>query len=128
MRMLQQESELDEIVRLVGVDALSPQDRLTMETARMIREDFLQQNAFSDTDSYTSPEKQFALLKLILEYNTVCSAVLDKGVKPDDLFLIPSREQIGRAKDISEKSFEKRYKEIADDMKVEIKAVADKAV
>ncbi len=127
MGILQQESELDEIVRLVGIDALSPQDRLTMESARMIREDFLQQNAFSETDSYTSPQKQFALLKLILEYRDACAEAIEKGAKPDDLFSIPSRELIGRAKDAPETAYEQRYRQISESMRAEIKEIADKS-
>ena len=125
MRLLQQESELDEIVRLVGIDALSPQDRLTMETARMIREDFLQQNAFSDTDSYTSPEKQFALLKLILRFNAAGTEALEKGAEIDRLLAMPAMEQIGRAKDVGEKEFQQRYAAITDEMIREMRRVSE---
>lgn len=121
MQLLQLESELDEIVRLVGVDALSSQDRLTMETARMIREDFLQQNAFSDTDSYTSPDKQFELLKLILTFYTAASAAVQKGAEIDQLLQLPAMEQIGRAKDIGEQDFERRYTDIATSMTHDIR-------
>ena len=68
MRVLQEEAELNEIVQLVGVDALSWKDRLTLEVARSIREDYLHQNAFDEVDTYTSLAKQFAMLRLILEY------------------------------------------------------------
>lgn len=124
MHLLQLESELDEIVRLVGVDALSPQDRLTMETARMIREDFLQQNAFSDTDSYTSPEKQFALLKLILAFHNAAEAAVEKGAEVDQLLKLPAMEQIGRAKDVGEQDYECRYAEIASQMTHDIRGLA----
>jgi V/A-type H+-transporting ATPase subunit A len=127
MKLLHQENELEQIVRLVGIDTLSPQDRLIMETARMIREDFLQQNAFLDTDSYTSPQKQYALLELILEYSAACSEAIEKGARPDDLFVIPSRERIGRAKYSPENEFEQKYKEISVEMKAEIKEIADRA-
>ncbi len=123
MNILQQESELEEIVRLVGIDALSAHDRLVMETARMIREDFLQQDAFSETDSYSTPAKQFALLKLILDYNDHCDKALLRDVKMDALFGISSRESIGRAKDADEDNYEKRYAEIANLMISEIDAL-----
>ena len=79
MSILQQESELQEIVRLVGQDALSAADRLTMETAKMIREDFLQQNAFVDIDSYSEYRRQYLLLSMVLHYDTLCREALDKG-------------------------------------------------
>ncbi len=123
MQLLQLESELDEIVRLVGMDALSAQDRLTMETARMIREDFLQQNAFSDTDSYTSPDKQYELLKLILTFHAAASAAVQKGAEIDQLLQLPAMEQIGRAKDIGEQDFERRYTEIATSMTHDIRSL-----
>ena len=80
MSILQQESELQEIVRLVGQDALSAADRLTMETAKMIREDFLQQNAFVDIDSYSEYRRQYLLLSMVLHYDTLCREALEKGV------------------------------------------------
>lgn len=77
--ILQEEAGLDEIVKLVGVDALSPTDRLTLEVARSVREDFLQQNAFSDTDSYSSLKKQYAILSLILYFRDRALDALGKG-------------------------------------------------
>ena len=79
MHILQEEAELQEIVRLGGQDALSPADRLTMETAKMIREDFLQQNAFIDEDAYSSYLKQFRLLDMVLQYDTVCREAIGAG-------------------------------------------------
>ena len=92
MHILQEESELQEIVRLVGQDALSPADRLTMETAKMIREDFLQQNAFVDEDAYSSYAKQFRLLDMVLEYDVLCRDALNKGADMNALFGIEARE------------------------------------
>ncbi len=89
MSILQQESELQEIVRLVGQDALSPADRLTMETAKMIREDFLQQNAFVDIDSYSEYRRQYLLLGLILHYDAECRDALEKNAPMHKLFAIP---------------------------------------
>ena len=123
MHILQEESELQEIVRLVGQDALSPADRLTMETAKMIREDFLQQNAFVDEDAYSSYAKQFRLLDMILQYDTLCREALDKGANMNALFVIGAREKIGRAKMADAASFEKDYDAIAAQMKQEIEAV-----
>lgn len=120
MQILQLESELQEIVSLVGIDALSPKDRLTLETAQIIREDFLQQNAFSDTDSYSSLAKQSKLLKLILSFNTLGKKALDAGVPMKELFAISARERIGRAKDISEMDYEVQYAAIAELMNDEI--------
>ena len=102
MRILQEEAELDEIVRLVGVDALSDSDRLTMETAKSIREDYLHQNAFHEVDTYASLDKQYAMMNLILTMDNLSRDALDKGVDLDDLLKIPTREKIGRAKYIPE--------------------------
>lgn len=125
MSILQEESELQEIVKLVGQDALSPSDRLTMETAKMIREDFLQQNAFVDEDAYSSYAKQFRLLELILVYDTECRAVLERIGDIETLFTIPSREKIGRAKTADPDSFEKEYSDIETEMKAEIRTAAE---
>ena len=123
MHILQEESELQEIVRLVGQDALSPADRLTMETAKMIREDFLQQNAFVDEDAYSSYAKQFRLLDIILQYDSLCRDALNKGADMNGLFAIDAREKIGRAKMADAKTFESDYDAIAAQMKKEIDEV-----
>ena len=110
MHILQEESELQEIVRLVGQDALSPADRLTMETAKMIREDFLQQNAFVDEDAYSSYAKQYRLLDIILQYDELCREALTKGADMNALFVISAREKIGRAKMADAASFNADYR------------------
>jgi len=102
MRILQKEDELQEIVRLVGVDALSRDDRMILETAKSIREDFLQQNAFDGVDTYTSMAKQYRLLKLILDFHDEAQAVIDRGGNLDRLLALPVREDIARAKYIPE--------------------------
>ncbi|MDP4109368.1 MAG: V-type ATP synthase subunit A [Bacillota bacterium] len=112
MRILQNENELDEIVRLVGIDALSPADRVTMETARMVREDFLQQNAFSDTDSYTSYGKQKDLLGLIMNYHDRAMDAVKKNAPLDAVLGIGARDKIARAKDVPENAYKERYAEI----------------
>ena len=123
MHILQEESELQEIVRLVGQDALSPADRLTMETAKMIREDFLQQNAFVDEDAYSSYAKQYRLLDIILHYDELCREALTKGADMNALFVISAREKIGRAKMADAVSFAADYDEIEALMKKEIDEV-----
>ena len=116
MRILQEEASLDEIVRLVGMDALSPDDRLTMETAKSIREDYLHQNAFHEVDTYSSLEKQEKMLGAILTFHRLAGDALDKNVDIEDIVDLPVREQIGRAKYIPE---EESYK--FDDLTAEIK-------
>ena len=123
MHILQEESELQEIVRLVGQDALSPADRLTMDTAKMIREDFLQQNAFVDEDAYSSYAKQYRLLDIILQYDELCREALTKGADMNALFVISAREKIGRAKMADAASFNADYDEIVALMKKEIDEV-----
>ena len=102
MVLLKREAELEEIVRLVGVDALGPSDRLTMQSAKLIREDFLHQNAFDDIDTFTSLEKQFLMLDVIIEFHNHASEVLDAGVPFDRILDLEVLEQISRAKLIEE--------------------------
>ena len=123
MHILQEEAELQEIVRLVGQDALSPEDRLTMETAKMIREDFLQQNAFVDEDAYSSYLKQFRLLDMVLRYDVLCREALTKGADMNGLFAIDAREKIGRAKMADPNAFTGAYDAIEKQMKAEIEEV-----
>jgi V/A-type H+-transporting ATPase subunit A len=123
MSILQEEAELQEIVRLVGQDALSSSDRMTLETARMIREDFLQQNAFITEDAYSSYAKQYRLLDLVLQYDTLCRAALEKGAELQPLFDISQREAIGRAKMVDQSKFEEAFDDILKKMKDEIDEV-----
>ena len=125
MSILQQEDELQEIVRLVGQDALSPEDRLTMETAKSIREDFLQQNAFVDEDAYSSYAKQYKLLDTILVYDDLCRAALKQGANMNALFKIPAREKLGYAKMTAPDQFEAEYAQIVTDMEAQIQAVIE---
>ena len=104
MSILQEEEELNEIVRLVGVDALGWKDRLTLEVARSLREDYLHQNAFDDIDTYTSLAKQYRMLRLILSFREKGQAALDNGANLSDVIGLPVREKIGRAKLIGEES------------------------
>ncbi len=121
--VLQEENQLNEIVRLVGMDALGARDRLTMETAKSIREDYLHQNAFHDVDTYTSLEKQYKMMKLILGFYHEALDALDKGVELNDLLGLPVREQIGRSKYIEETHLD-RFDEIMRNIKKQINALA----
>ncbi len=116
MRLLQDEAQLQEIVQLVGMDALSAPDRLKLEAARSIREDFLHQNSFHDVDTYTSLEKQYLMMKLVLSYYEVCEKALKAGADVETLSGLKVREQIGRFKYVSEdqvkNTFEKILKEL----------------
>ena len=123
MAILQEENELNEIVRLVGQDSLSPDDQLTLETARMIREDFLQQNSFVVEDAFTTYGKQFRLLDMILKYDVLCRDALTRGAALSALALIPSRAAIGRAKTVDEDVYQAEYDKIIENMKAEIEAV-----
>lgn len=102
MSLLQREAELQDIVRLVGMEALSPQDRLVLETARSIREDFLHQNALHEVDTYTSPKKQYLMLKNIMNFYRVASKLLEEGVPLQSILKLPEREKIARMKFVSE--------------------------
>lgn len=120
MRLLQEESELNEIVQLVGMDALSAPDRLKLEAARSIREDFLHQNAFHETDTYTSLNKQQMMMKLILAYFDQSAEALEQGADIEALVALPVREAIGRFKYTEEDKLEQSYSEIIDTLKKEI--------
>lgn len=123
MSILQEEASLQEIVKLVGQDALSLADRLTLETAKIIREDYLQQNAFVEVDSYSSYERQSILLQMILDYDTLCRAAMEQGAELNKLFSIPAREQMGRAKTVPENEFKETYNRIAEGMKTQISEI-----
>ncbi len=119
LEILQREAELDEIVRLVGVDALSWKDRLTMEVARSIREDYLHQNAFDEVDTYTSPEKQYHMLRLILLFGDKGAQALDGGANLSQVLSLPVRERIGRAKYIHEEDMAE-FNQIESDLNTQI--------
>ena len=126
MNILQEEASLNEIVQLVGKDALSPNDQLTLETAKMLREDFLQQNSFMDIDNYSSSDRQEKLMAMILEYDKLCRAAIAKGAAASALFDIPARERIGRAKSVPEAEYPMVYEAIRKDMADQIDAAAAK--
>lgn len=125
MTLLSDEASLDEIVKLVGMDALSPTDRLKMETARSIREDFLHQLAFHEVDTYSSLRKQYLMMKLVLRFYDGSLDALKKGADIEKFVSIPSRESIGRFKYVPEKDIEDTYKTVCAAIDSEIKAVVD---
>ncbi len=122
-RVLQAEAELDEIVKLVGVDALSPEDRLTLEVARSIREDFLQQDAFNPDDSYCSLQKQFEMVGLIFYFRAQALEALKKGADIEKIAMLDSREQIGRAKNVPEAEYKAVFAEIRSQIDRELAAL-----
>jgi V/A-type H+-transporting ATPase subunit A len=122
MNVLQEEANLDEIVRLVGMDALSQRERITMETAKTVREDYLHQNAFHEVDTYASLEKQFKMLKIIYDYDTFANQALLKDVEYEDVLNIPSRDKSGRVKYIPETEMQS-IDEINLEINAELKAL-----
>ncbi len=122
VRLLHQESELEEIVRLVGIDALSLEDRLTLETSRSIREDYLHQNAFHEVDTYTSLNKQYKLLRLILEFHKQGQRALEAGAEFSEIVNLPVRERIGRAKYVPEEELD-TLDEIMKDLREEMSSL-----
>jgi V/A-type H+-transporting ATPase subunit A len=116
MALLQKESELQEIVQLVGPDALPDRERITLETTRMIREDFLQQNAYHEVDTYCAPKKQYEMLKTIISYHENAEAALDRGAASADIITIPVKDDIGRMKYLPESEFDVKVKEIQADI------------
>ncbi len=112
MSILQDEAELDEIVKMVGMDALSPSDRLKMEAARSIREDYLHQNSFHEVDTYTDLQKQYRMMKLVLAYYDQALMALDAGAGINDLINLPVREPIGRFKYVEKDNVEQEYESV----------------
>jgi V/A-type H+-transporting ATPase subunit A len=123
MLLLHEESELQEIVQLVGMDALSPADRLKLEAARSVREDFLHQDAFHEVDTYSPLTKQYRMLSLVLMYYDTCRQGLEKGVAIGDLVKLPVREAIGRFKYLPDQQVSKGYDDIAHQLEAEVAAL-----
>ena len=120
LKILQEENDLQEIVKLVGVDALSADDRMKLEVAQSIREDFLQQSAFEDNDSYTELEKQAALIELIFSFGEKASRAVAEGADIDKISSLPVRERIGRAKSVPFAEYKKVYRDIDEQLSKEL--------
>lgn len=127
LKTLQLENNLDEIVKLVGVDALSPDDRLTLEVARSVREDFLQQFAFDDVDGYTPLDKQHAMLSLIFFYEDKARDAVKKGADVGRIADLPVREKIGRAKSVPYDSYKTEFAKIEDEIRAEVADALEKS-
>ena len=126
MSLLQDEAELEEIVKMVGMDALSAGDRLKMEAARSIREDFLHQNSFHEVDTYSSLQKQYLLMKLVIAFYEQSKEALDKGANIQGLIKMDVREKIGRFKYVTEDKLDKEYKVTMDELAADIANVFGK--
>ena len=122
MSLLQEEAELEEIVKMVGMDALSPGDRLKMEAARSIREDFLHQNSFHEVDTYTSLKKQYMMMQLVNAFYEKAVEALSKGAELRKLISMPVREQIGRFKYIKENALDEEYAKVQEELDAQIAA------
>ncbi len=122
MTLLQEEAELEEIVKMVGMDALSPSDRLKMEAARSIREDFLHQNSFHEVDTYTSLKKQHMMMVLVNEFFDRASDALKDGASLQKLISMPVREQIGRFKYVTEDKLDEEFKQVDETLSAQIAA------
>ena len=120
MSLLQDEAQLDEIVKMVGMDALSAPDRLKMEAARSIREDFLHQNSFHEIDTYTPLRKQYLMMKLVMAFYEQCTEALKQGSSIDDLLKMAVRERIGRYKYTPNENIEKEYEAVTAELAAEI--------
>ena len=116
MKLLQEEAELQEIVQLVGVDALSFQDQFKLEACKSIREDYLHQNAFHEIDTYASTNKQYKMLKLILEYYRQGSEAIDKGADYNKVVSMPF-ESIGRFKYVEESEVDKQFEVLMEELR-----------
>ena len=126
MTILQEEAELNEIVQMVGMDALSPTDRLKMEAARSIREDFLHQNSFHEIDTYTPLRKQYLMMKLVLAFYEKSVDALNKGADMNALIAMPVREKIGRYKYTTDADIESEYKNVEEELDKEVAAAFGK--
>lgn len=126
MNLLQEESELEEIVKMVGMDALSPGDMLKMEAARSIREDFLHQNSFHEIDTYTSLKKQLLMMKIVIAYYEESKKALDEHANINDLVALDVREKIGRFKYVTDDRIDSEYDSVMKELKGEIKVAVER--
>jgi V/A-type H+-transporting ATPase subunit A len=126
MTLLQKESELQEIVKLVGPDALPPKERGILESARMIREDFLQQSAFHVVDTYCSSKKQYDMLRLILKFSEKSDDAVSKHVLMDDIFNLEIRSKMARLKTTPNEEFEKSFEKLEKEMEKQFESLISK--
>ncbi len=127
LHLLQEEAELEEIVKLVGMDALSPSDRLKMETARSIREDFLHQLAFHEVDTHTSLQKQLWMMRLILQFYDLADEAIGQGADIEKIVALPVREEIGRLKYVPEDQVKEAFGRISEELAGQIKETVGEA-
>jgi V/A-type H+-transporting ATPase subunit A len=123
LKILQQEAELNEIVQLVGMDALSGEDRLTLEIARSVREDFLQQFAFDDVDGYTQLDKQYEMLTLVFDFEQKAAAAVAQGADIEEISNLPVREQIGRFKAVPYENYRTESENIKQEISRQLDAL-----
>lgn len=128
MGTLQKEAELQEVVQLVGYDALPEREKAVLDTARMIREDFLQQSAFDEVDQYCSLRKQYLMLKAIMKMGRAQTEAIEKGAQMRQLQSLPVREKISRMKEVREEDFEKYYSELEKEIEEEVRPPLAEAV
>ena len=126
MTLLQEEAELEEIVKMVGMDALSPSDRLKMEAARSIREDFLHQNSFHEIDTYTSLKKQHMMMLLVTDFYERATEALSQGASLQKLISMPVRERIGRFKYVTEDALDEEYKKVDNELSIQVAGAFEK--
>lgn len=126
MTLLQEEAELEEIVKMVGMDALSPSDRLKMEAARSIREDFLHQNSFHEIDTYTSLKKQHMMMLLVTAFYERATEALSQGASLQKLISMPVRERIGRFKYVTEDALDEEYKKVDNELSIQVAGAFEK--
>ena len=127
LKTLQVEDSLNEIVKLVGVDALSAEDRLTLESARSIREDFLQQNAFEDVDSYTALDKQYAMMELVFSFEDKARRAIEEGADVEKISNLPVRERIGRFKAVAYDEYRAEAEKITAEMTAQLDRLVDES-
>ena len=125
LKILQEEAELNEIVQLVGMDALSGEDRLTLEIARSVREDFLQQFAFDDVDGYTQLDKQYEMLTLVFDFEAKAAAAVAAGADIEDVSTLPVREQIGRFKAVPYADYRAESEKIKQEISRQLSALTE---
>lgn len=126
LKLLSEEAELLEMVKLVGIDSLSQKDRLKIEIARSVREDFLHQLAFHEVDTFTSPKKQLIMMKLIMEFYEKCLSAISSEISVEKIAALPVREKIGRFKYVPEENLDEKYLEIKNEIHIQLKDLAER--